>query len=252
MNVNEIGTVPWTHRDLLAGLSEFQSIWDQRPIKDNAGGISFQHAYSLYFLAKYFQFETIIESGIWKGQSTWLFEQACPDAKVICLDPGPKSFLVYVSPRAEYRVGPEFKDFAAGGWESLNKETTLLFLDDHYGTERLKQAKAFGIKHCIFEDNFAYWGQGEMCFHPNFMETGVDEEFSPKACLRLGLRDVGFLHDSLEVYYEFPPIIHPLLGEPWYGDTLSKPPLLDWQTAAGWDSSLANTYHWCAYLKLFD
>ena len=43
--------------------------------------------FAAWFMAKKLQPTAIIESGVWLGQGTWFFEQACPSAKIICIEP---------------------------------------------------------------------------------------------------------------------------------------------------------------------
>ena len=82
-----IGELPWTYDDLISNLKEFSILYQDRPILDNQGGqLSAQLFYS-WFVAKMMQPEIIIESGVWKGQGTWAFENASPNSTIISLDP---------------------------------------------------------------------------------------------------------------------------------------------------------------------
>ena len=74
-----VGESQWSRDDLLNALEEFSSIYENRPIQDNEGGMKAAQMFYAWFVAKSLQPKTIIESGIWYGQSTWMFEQAVPD-----------------------------------------------------------------------------------------------------------------------------------------------------------------------------
>jgi hypothetical protein len=97
--------------------------------------------------------EVVIESGVFKGQSTWLIEKVCPTARIISIDPD-LSRVAYVSPKAQYTT----TDFNTINWKlilgsSISK--TLAFIDDHQNNyERLKTAYNAGIPYMIFEDNY--------------------------------------------------------------------------------------------------
>lgn len=67
-----------TRQALLELLPAFAELYAARPIAVNDGGMHFNHAFAAFALARHLAPPVIIESGVWKGQSTWLFEQACP------------------------------------------------------------------------------------------------------------------------------------------------------------------------------
>jgi len=41
--------------------------------------------FASWFMARQLDPEVIIESGVWRGQGTWLLEQACPRAQIISM-----------------------------------------------------------------------------------------------------------------------------------------------------------------------
>src|SRR5690349_11047684 len=95
------GDIAWTRDDLLKGLEEFAALYAQRPIQDNQGGMKAPHMAYTWFVLKHLRPKVVIESGVWRGQSTWLIEQTCPDAELHCIDPD-LSRLIYRSPKATY------------------------------------------------------------------------------------------------------------------------------------------------------
>lgn len=189
-----IGYVDWTNQDLKDSLKEFTELYKKRPIKDNQGGMLAPQMFFTWFIVKRLQPKFIIESGVWKGQSTWLFEQAAPRARIISLDPK-LEYRVYISPRVDYRRA----DFANIDWSFLDPKETVCFFDDHYGLDRIKECLKRGFKHILYEDNYPIPGGNQ--FHPS------GNALSPKAAFKACNADADFLYDVIKTYYEFPPII---------------------------------------------
>lgn len=67
-------------------LKQFADLYDRRPF-DNTGGIRFDSAFAYYFFLKQVMPEVVIESGIWRGFSTWLIDSLLPSSQLFCLDP---------------------------------------------------------------------------------------------------------------------------------------------------------------------
>ena len=130
-------------------LKSFLKIYKNRPIKNNKGGCKINHAFALYYIVKKLKPKLIIESGVYKGQSTWLIEKASPKSKLICIDIN-LSQREYISKKATYSdVDFKFHDF------SKIPKNTLVFFDDHVNhLERILYANFFKIKNIVFEDNY--------------------------------------------------------------------------------------------------
>ncbi len=60
----------WSHQEMINELEFFSNIYEDRPIKDNVGGMKFAHGFALYFILKKINPELVIENGIFRGQST--------------------------------------------------------------------------------------------------------------------------------------------------------------------------------------
>ncbi|XP_020590257.1 uncharacterized protein LOC110031416, partial [Phalaenopsis equestris] len=160
-------TVEWTNKDLLKGLEEFVPIYETRPIKNNMYGMGFDHSFGLWFMARWLKPDLMIESGAFKGHSTWVLRQAMPDKPIISLTPRhPEKYLkkevAYVDGNCTYFAGKNFVDFGSVEWDNvlkkqgiLNNSRVLVFFDDHQSElKRLKQALKAGFRHLIFEDNY--------------------------------------------------------------------------------------------------
>ncbi|RZC57445.1 hypothetical protein C5167_004743 [Papaver somniferum] len=111
--------------------------------------------------------DLMMESGAFKGHSTWVLRQAMPDTPILSLTPRhPEKYLkkgpAYVDGNCTYFAGKDFVDFGNVDWKNVMKKHgvtdlswVLIFFDDHQNElKRLKQALKAGFKHLIFEDNY--------------------------------------------------------------------------------------------------
>jgi hypothetical protein len=147
-------------------ITDFIELYNRRPIVQNVGGMRFNHSFAVWYILKSLKPVTVIESGVWQGHSTWLIEQACPSAKLFCLDLD-FSRLIYKSPTATYIQD----DFSRCAWGNVQRETALCFFDDHQNAyERVKTLSWAGFRRAIFEDNWPC-GEGD-CYSLRHMQAG--------------------------------------------------------------------------------
>ncbi|XP_022009974.1 uncharacterized protein LOC110909242 isoform X1 [Helianthus annuus] len=160
-------TVEWTTKDLLQGLEEFVPIYETRPIKNNMYGMGFDHSFGLWFITRWLKPDLMIESGAFKGHSTWVLRQAMPNTRIISITPRhPEKYLkkgaAYVDGNCTYFAGKDFVDFGSIDWSTVMKKhgvsdlsRVLIFFDDHQSElKRLKQALKAGFTNLVFEDNY--------------------------------------------------------------------------------------------------
>lgn len=160
-------TVEWTSKDLLQGLEEFVPIYETRPIKNNMYGMGLDHSFGLWFITRWLKPDLMIESGAFKGHSTWVLRQAMPDTPIVSLSPRhPEKYLkkgpAYVDGNCTYYAGKDFVDFGSMDWGKVmrkhgikDRSRVLVFFDDHQNElKRLKQALKAGFTHLVFEDNY--------------------------------------------------------------------------------------------------
>ena len=145
---------------LLESLREFARVMRARPF-DNAQGLRGVSAFALYWFVRRLAPSVVFESGVWRGFSTWLIEQAAPQAEIHCFDP--LFLLEGLIPRR--RLGQTYRsrracyssqDFSCAPIDALVAERAdaLAFFDDHQNKlPRLRQCLAAGVKHVIFDDN---------------------------------------------------------------------------------------------------
>lgn len=235
-------------------IEEFTDIYSTKPIINNYGGMGFNHSFALYCILKKNKPSLVIESGVWKGQSTYIIENAIPEAEIICLDISYEN-IEYRSERSEYIIG----DFNSVDWSKYNIENSICFFDDHQNSlDRLKEMKWWEFKKCIFEDNYPI-NEGDF-YSIKQIQSGVgheniqlSEEYKPKSVKQRIKRNIeervlnkyyfrqnmikkpnsvdyaGFIQNISHIE-EFPPVIlneKNIWNKKWAGDYKSKIAILD-------------------------
>lgn len=110
-------TKSFQERELHKNFIEFLPLYLARPIQDNAGGMGINHSFALWSILRKIKPKLFVESGVWKGHSTWIAELASPSTKIICFDLDFK-VLEFKSQRATY-IESDFQSFdwsGGGGW----------------------------------------------------------------------------------------------------------------------------------------
>lgn len=121
-NVLSLGAIPWSREEMVGSLEEFKSVYTRRPFAENPGGMRSPHMFLFWFVLRALKPEVVVESGIWRGQGTWLIEQACPQAEIHCIDPI-LGRVNYLSKKAKYYR----QDFSTIDWTELPCDETLVF-----------------------------------------------------------------------------------------------------------------------------
>lgn len=128
---------------------QFIKLYQKRPVQNNKGGMSKIHLFNLYMTIKILNPQIIVESGVFKGLSSWFILQAASKStKIICFDVD-LSQLEYKSKKIKYIDGD------IDNYDFYNLPTnSLLILDDHQNQiARLKQIILYGFKFVFFDDN---------------------------------------------------------------------------------------------------
>ncbi len=214
----QIGELNWTYDELRKSIPEFVDLYEKRPIKNNLGGMRSPHMFATWFMLKKLAPENVVESGVWRGQGTWLIEKALPEANIFSIDLD-LSRRSYVSDKVQYFS----KDFSEIDWSIIrDKNNTILFFDDHVNPlYRIKQAQQNGFKQLIFEDNYPIKHGDCYSLKKAFQHAG----FSPISLrhylsivknnlirsqkiktIPANSEDSKYLKSVLEIYYEFPPV----------------------------------------------
>lgn len=192
-----IGNNPWDRDDMIFHLKEFLSIYENKPIVDNSGGQKAAQLFYSWYIVKKIKPSVIIESGVFKGQGTWAFEQASPTSKLICLDPFLERWGGYRSKSAQYLQ----KDFKEVNWSELeDKSSVLCFFDDHQNAfERIVQMKMLGFTLAMFEDNYPE-GHGDCVSLKKIFEKPEKYQILPEFTAK------EYLDKVIKTYHELPPI----------------------------------------------
>ena len=134
---------------LKENFSEFLTFYKNRPIKNNQSGMKIDHCYALFSLLKKIKPKYVIESGVWRGQTTWLIKNVLKNSKVYSID-------IDLSQRDLIYKDVKYleKDITKYNWSKLDKNKTLIIFDDHVCfSKRLNFIKKNKFKHIIFDDN---------------------------------------------------------------------------------------------------
>lgn len=226
---------PWSDSDLRRAVPEFAKIYSQKPIAQNRGGVGVNHAFALWFSVKWTRPTHIIESGVFKGQTTWILRHAAPDAHIFSLDPADQSQLLFKdnSSKTRYFMGKSFSDISEMAWDDLiprkNRATTFVMLDDHQASvKRVMQLLTHGFVHLWYDDNWRKdcYSFNMVCSKPEG-SAGVPYKdqfgkFSKMISMSEHNQFVDYLKSHLEVYFEFPAVWDHCLERPYYKSLLSK------------------------------
>ena len=151
-----------TTRDEVA---EFWRTYSSRPFADNRGGSGFHNSFWLYLVTRRLAPSCIVESGVWKGQTTWLLEAASADAETPADVHGfdlNLGLLEHRSGRAKFHEH-DWSEFywnraegnrADGSGADVDPSRALAFFDCHVShARRIVEAHERGFRHLVFDDN---------------------------------------------------------------------------------------------------
>ena len=155
------------------------------PVRQRHGGNGFNGALQIYAVARALNPPVIIESGLFRGFTTWILRQSCPEARIFCFDPVLKH-LRYRDPRAVYRA----QDWSEFAFARVDLSGALALFDDHISQERrLHEAAARGMAHLLFDDDASahcIHGQGGPAYPTIGMILAAEPGDEPVRWLRNG------------------------------------------------------------------
>lgn len=135
--------------DLEQRIAELFAVLRKRELgRDNFGGSGFHNTFWIFLVCRLIDPKLVIESGVWKGHTSWLLDTINPHAAV-------HGFDIDIS-RLEYRGNVDFHqhDWSTYRFDDLDPERALIFFDCHINhAQRILEAKEKGFKHILFDDN---------------------------------------------------------------------------------------------------
>jgi hypothetical protein len=261
----------WPKEELISELNIFKELYKKRPIETNLHGMMFAHMFATYFILKKINPSFVIESGVYKGQSTWLIENTLPNCEILSIDID-LSKRRYISNKVIYSD----KDFKYHDFSSI-PENTLVFFDDHVNHyERIQQAKFFNIKNIILEDNYSKNNGDFYTIKHSYQNSGFNHKetklsycktvsiflfeilrkafkknyYFPSDKINSRLRDhqscvndFKNIEGNIATYYEFPPMTKK-------SDIATKPIFDDVNINFEVSKNELNNYNYITYIKL--
>jgi hypothetical protein len=135
--------------DFRAEVERFLEIYCQRENQDNVGGSGFHNSFWIFLTVRALNPELIVESGVWKGHTTRLLGQACPNATIHGFDID-LTKVEYHDSRARFHQ----QDWSTFDLGKINPDKSIAFFDCHVNhARRIIEAQARGFKHVLFDDD---------------------------------------------------------------------------------------------------
>ena len=128
--------------------------YKRKIIKNNFGGVGYNNSLILYVFSSIIKPDNVIESGVWKGFTTLIFDQTLKKSKKYCFDIN-FSKLIYTSDKAEYI------NFDLNRYNFKDRKifkSCLAFFDDHVSQyDRLLFCDKNKIPFIVFDDDNDYF-----------------------------------------------------------------------------------------------
>lgn len=119
------------------------------PTRQNSGGGGFCAGILLWTMARALRARTIVESGVFRGFTTWVLHQACPQAAQYAFD-----ITFAERKRVEHGVIYHEKDWMEAAVTVPEREHAVVYFDDHVDQwRRIREAAARGFRYLVFDDN---------------------------------------------------------------------------------------------------
>ena len=140
-------------QELQNDISYYDILFSDSDISNLNGGMGYNNGLITYIVCKYIQPKTIIESGVWRGYTTYLLENASPkNTKMSCYDINLET-IEYYSKNAEYFE----MDISENNIKDHNNYD-LAFFDDHVSHyDRLHFCNNNNIKFVILDDDVSIY-----------------------------------------------------------------------------------------------
>jgi hypothetical protein len=198
-------------RQLEDAILAFYALAPRCPVRQSSGGCGFNAGLELFVTARLLAPSLVLESGVYRGFTTWVLRQAVPQAKMLSFDIDLSRLR-----RTEERVEYIEADISGYDFSSLRNEKAFCFFDDHVSqVRRIEQTEAWGFTNMVFDDNLpvhALHGDGlapyptiDMVFDDDFVDGELIEwktqsRFEYKVCKA----DLMALREKIAFAQRFP------------------------------------------------
>lgn len=119
------------------------------PVQQLGGGGGFSAGLLLWTLARAVKPSCMVESGVFRGFTTWVLRQARPDARQFAFD-------ISFAERRRIEDGVDYRehDWMQSQVPMAPGESGLIFFDDHMNQwQRIREAAQRGFRYLIFDDS---------------------------------------------------------------------------------------------------
>ena len=132
---------------IIKSIEEFDNVIKNSPVRNFVGGFSYNNALSLFIFVRALRPNSLIESGVWRGFTTYILRSAAPNALLNCFDVDLGNKL-YTDSTANYF------EYDLEKWQYIKSD--LLFCDDHVSQDsRLQFAFEKKIPYLVFDDDLS-------------------------------------------------------------------------------------------------
>jgi hypothetical protein len=128
-------------------MRQFAAIYENRPIRKNGGGTHSYGLFVLWHVLRELNPKRVIESGVWRGQSTWTIRTALPEAAITAIEPNLDGITCRLAGVTYTKA--DFLELA------YNLQDTVVYFDDHQDAfPRLRACLGRGARAILFDDNY--------------------------------------------------------------------------------------------------
>lgn len=134
---------------IIDDIKNYDKVFKDKPISDLIGGMGYNNGLILYILFSHYQPKVIVESGVWRGFTTYLIDKATFDnSKIYCFDIDLSKNEFHSSKASYYEHDITFFDEIDLG------TVDFAFFDDHVSIyERLKLCLKNKIQILVVDDD---------------------------------------------------------------------------------------------------